>query len=121
MILGQIITDLREDRNYTQKELAKMLNISASSLSKYETGRSEPSISLLIQISDLFEVPVDYILGRCALKFDYSELNKNYVKGMSSFKLIDDILSLDATYRKHLVDEIELLKFKNDFDKLNKR
>lgn len=97
---------------------AKMLNISASSLSKYETGRSEPSIELLWQIADILEVSIDYLVGINELKYNYSELNKQYVKNISNFKLIDYILYLDISCRKHLVEEVSLLKMKSDFMKI---
>ena len=62
MIIGEIIADLRKDKNYTQKELARLLNISAGCLSKYENGTTQPPLEMLIQISDALNVSTDYLL-----------------------------------------------------------
>ena len=120
MILGQMISKLREDKNYTQKELAKQLNITAGCLSKYETGRSEPPLSIVVQIADLFEVSVDYLLGRNTIKLNYTELKKEYSKAVTGFDMINDMLSLDAQHRKRLAEQLEIIKFHNDSYRLYK-
>ena len=80
MIVGEMIRDLREDRNYTQKEFAQMLNITPGCLSKYETGRSQPSLQLLIQIADKLDVSIDYLIGRDGCKVEYNALKKRLHK-----------------------------------------
>lgn len=57
------IKDLREDNDMTQEELATRLGISKRTLLRYESGVSEPTISVLISLSLLFNVSVDYIIG----------------------------------------------------------
>lgn len=57
------IKDLREDHDMTQDELANKLGISKRTLLRYESGESEPSISVLISLSLLFDVSIDYIVG----------------------------------------------------------
>lgn len=47
-----------------QREIAAMLNISLKTVSHWETGYSEPSISQLIQLADFFDVTVDELVGR---------------------------------------------------------
>lgn len=56
MIIGEIIVELRKDKNYTQKELAGFLNISPGCLSKYENGTTQPPLEMLIQICDVLNV-----------------------------------------------------------------
>ena len=55
---------LRTINHLTQLELANMLNIERSILSSYETGRRYPTLVILIRIADVFDVSVDYLLGR---------------------------------------------------------
>lgn len=50
---------LRKKNRLTQRELAKSLHISQTSVSKYERGESEPDIEMLIKMSDFFGVTVD--------------------------------------------------------------
>ncbi len=57
------IKDLREDHDMTQDELADKLNISKRTLLRYESGISEPTIGILISLSLIFNVSIDYIAG----------------------------------------------------------
>lgn len=55
---------LRKSKNMGQKELADKLNLSCKTISHWETGYSEPSISELILIANYFEIPLDDLLCR---------------------------------------------------------
>ena len=57
------IRDLREDKDLTQKELAKALNCSQQVYSNYELGQRDIPTDILIKLSSLYGVSVDYILG----------------------------------------------------------
>lgn len=57
------IKDLREDHDLTQDELAQKIGISKRTLLRYESGASEPTIGILISLSLLFNVSIDYIAG----------------------------------------------------------
>lgn len=57
------IRDLREDHDLTQKELAKRLNCSQQVYSNYELGQRDIPTDILIKLSMLYDVSVDYILG----------------------------------------------------------
>lgn len=57
------IRDLREDRDLTQVQLAKILNCSQQVYSNYELGQRDIPTDVLIRISRYYEVSVDYILG----------------------------------------------------------
>lgn len=62
--LGGNIKELREAKNLTQRELAKILNIANSTLSQYESNIRIPSDDVKVQIADFFNVSIDYLLGR---------------------------------------------------------
>ena len=57
------IRDLREDRDLTQKDLAKHLNCSQQVYSNYELGQRDIPTDILIKLSNFYDVSVDYILG----------------------------------------------------------
>lgn len=57
------ITDLRILNNMTQMELGTKLNYSDKTISKWERGESTPDIAVLVQISALFGVSLDYLVG----------------------------------------------------------
>ena len=57
------IRDLREDRDLTQKELARALSCSQQVYSNYELGQRDVPTDILIKLSRFYRVSVDYILG----------------------------------------------------------
>ncbi len=58
------IRDLREDADKKQIELAKYLNVDQSTYSDYESGKIHIPIEQLIKIADLYDVSLDYLVGR---------------------------------------------------------
>lgn len=54
----------RKSKGLLQKDVAKMLGIATNTYCCYETGINEPSISVLLNLSDIFDVTVDELLGR---------------------------------------------------------
>ncbi|MBR2675273.1 MAG: helix-turn-helix transcriptional regulator [Mogibacterium sp.] len=58
------LRELREARKITQQTVADSIGCSAVAYSRYETGQREPSIDILIKLSDFYGVSVDYIIGR---------------------------------------------------------
>ena len=52
----------RKKRNLNQQKVAMDLHISRESLSYYENGKREPSLSLLVQMSKYFNVSIDYLI-----------------------------------------------------------
>ena len=59
----QRIRDLREDHDLNQTQLAKMLNVSQSTYSRYENGQLDIPSEILIALSRYYNVSVDYLLG----------------------------------------------------------
>lgn len=57
------IRKLREQNGFTQTELAQKLNITRSSVNAWEMGISAPSTQNIIELSELFKVSTDYLLG----------------------------------------------------------
>ncbi len=48
----------------TQREMAEKLDISQPSYIRYENGTAEPSLEKLVKISEIFDVSVDYLVGK---------------------------------------------------------
>ena len=57
------IRDLREDRDLSQIEVAKFLNMSQTGYSKYEVGTNDIPTKILIQLAKFYNTSIDYILG----------------------------------------------------------
>ncbi len=58
------IRDLREDRELTQTQLAKILGMSQTGYSKYETGENDIPTAILIQLALFYNTSIDYLLGQ---------------------------------------------------------
>lgn len=67
----QHIRDLREDNDLTQKEVASILSFTHSAYAKIERGERILSAEVLIKISNLYDVNVDYLLGLTDLPYRY--------------------------------------------------
>lgn len=66
MKYGNRIAELREQKGWTQEELATSIGISRAALSHYEKNRRKPDFETLTQLADLFQVSIDYLIGRTA-------------------------------------------------------
>ncbi len=60
----QRIRDLREDRDYSQEYVGKVLNLSQRAYAYYESGERLIPPEILSALADLYDVSVDYLLGR---------------------------------------------------------
>lgn len=58
------LRELRNKSNLTQNEIATKLNVSGQTILNWENGIYEPKINQLIQLADLFNVTVDYLIER---------------------------------------------------------
>ena len=57
------LKNLREDKDLTQADVAKLLFITQQQYSLYENGYREIPVSMLIKLAEYYNVSVDYILG----------------------------------------------------------
>ena len=95
--IGKRIAFYRKEKGITQKELAEFLHISYQAVSKWESGKSMPTVEMLYEISKLLNVTVDTLL------------NENEWK------------SRRITYRDSGLDSERLHALKKDIQKLNTR
>ncbi len=61
--VGKRIAFYRKEKGITQKELADLLHISYQAVSKWELGKSLPTVEILYEISNLLNVTVDVLLS----------------------------------------------------------
>ena len=62
-MIAERIKFLREQKEYTQTELAKRLGITRSGVNAWEMGISVPSTQYIVELSGIFSVSTDYLLG----------------------------------------------------------
>ena len=57
------IRDMREDRDLNQTQVARMLGMSQTGYSKYETGENDIPTAVLIRLARFYGTSIDYLLG----------------------------------------------------------
>ena len=62
MSYGERISKLRQSKNITQKELASKLYVTDKTISSWESNRTEPSIEMIIKLSEILECSASYLL-----------------------------------------------------------
>ena len=67
-MIGLRLKKLREENNISQEQLANKLNVSASSIGMYETDKREPSDEIKTKIAKIFDVSIDYLVGKSDIK-----------------------------------------------------
>lgn len=109
------IKKLRKERELSITELAEMIGISYQSLQRYEAGKGEPNIQVLIALADFFEVSVDYLIGRepkskTVKSYHYYIIDEDYtLKELGVTAPTSEIPVLDKS-------EFEALKYSSESD-----
>ena len=63
-MFAEKLKTLRIEKNLSQVDLAKMINLSKNTINAYEKKRAEASIETLVKLADIFECSIDYLVGR---------------------------------------------------------
>lgn len=102
---------LRQEKKWTQNELADRLGVQASAVSKYENGKLQLSEQLLIQISSIFNVSVDYLIGNTNNR---EKSNKQSVNNENILDINFDMLTdeeIDDTFTSYLKKQDRVMFF----------
>lgn len=89
------IKQLRIEKNLLQSDVAKYINKSERIVGFYEKGERDPNTETLIKLSELFDVSIDYILGKTDIRnYDKDEQEFRYayhkeIEGMSEEEVLD--------------------------------
>lgn len=80
--IGQLIFKLRTEKNMTQKDLADKLFLSDRTISKWERGAGCPDISVLTELSKVFQIDIEeLLLGELVM----NKMSLNHLKGMNFY------------------------------------
>lgn len=102
--IGLFLKTLRKEKNLTQEVLAETLNVSSRTVSRWETGSNMPDISLLVELSEFYQISISEIIDgeRKSEKMNQetkdavikmAEYSKNELK-MERLKIINVLLML---------------------------
>ena len=73
-IFGKRLREKKKKKGLTQRELANLLGISASSVGMYEQGRREPENALLSKLCNVLDTTTDYLIGFTKTPQDVAEV-----------------------------------------------
>ncbi|GAA0286790.1 transcriptional regulator with XRE-family HTH domain [Gracilibacillus halotolerans] len=99
MNLSVKLKTLRTEKNLTQEQLAEKLQVSRSTISSWETGRSYPDLEMVIEICDRFNVSLDYLLRedeKMVRKLNFGTKQKRWLIGIVitlAFLLFNTVIS----------------------------
>ncbi len=88
---GQILRQLRLERQLTQNEAAENFGISQQTYQKYESGKTEATYDLLCDFAKFYGVTTDYLLGREPLNNPLAVLNAYEVDDDEFMRLYDEL------------------------------
>ena len=87
------IKELRKTLHYTQKELANLLGMEQTAISKWEVGKALPDSKTLLILSDIFNVSTDYILGNSKY-YQPTNVGKDNIFTFDELEIIEEYRSL---------------------------
>lgn len=68
---------LREDRDLSQSEIARYLNVHQTTYSDYELGNIEVPVSILVKLADFYNTNIEYLIGRTAITNSIKDDNRS--------------------------------------------
>lgn len=99
---GELLTELRQDHNMTQKDLADILFVSVSTISNYEKGVHLPDIIKVSKLADFFHVTTDYLLGRSSTNLPPDIYNQTILGEKTAGDVIKDICNMSPERKQAL-------------------
>lgn len=119
-ILGTRIKQLRKEKQLSQLDLARHLNISNTTLSQYESGKRIPGDEIKIKMARFFNVSIDYLLGCTDVRSSHAGMGQISGEEPRAYSRLDES-GLSEEDIKKVEEYIDLLKQKYKSDKpLNK-
>ncbi len=92
-MFSNILKQLRKENGYTQSELAKLINSSTSKVAMWETEKRDPVKEDLLILSEIFDVSIDYLLGKTDIRKKIIENKYSKSQNKDIEKMIDELMS----------------------------
>ncbi len=110
------LKQLRNNSNLTQRDLAKLLNLTQSTIAYYESGRKLPTLANAKLIAETFDTSLDYLVG-----ISHKQIaQENIEAGPPPEQLWRDIKKLSPKSLKDLKCFVKYLEFRDRQDKQNR-
>jgi transcriptional regulator with XRE-family HTH domain len=115
------LTKLRKRNKLTQTDLANLMGVKQYVISSWEIGRSEPSISQLNNLSEIFKIPSDYLLDKPYISSNNEEEFNNAIENVkldSEDDFMNEVFSMCNNLSKEKKKKmLEIIKASLDLSK----
>ena len=105
MKCGEMLRKLRKQKGLTTYQVADQLNVTQATISRYENSLQEPSLSLLCDFADYFNITLDYALG-----LTNNESSKNLIKGLDLQVLANNMKEIRKKHNLSQENIADILK-----------
>ena len=105
--IGNLIKELRKEKNYTQEQLAEKLGVTNKAVSKWETGRGMPDLAIIQELSKILGITVSTLLN--------GEENKEEEVIIKLLKIIENLKQFYFVIIGLLICNIPQILEKEDF------
>lgn len=100
---GEILAELRQDRAWTQRQLAEQLHVSVGTISNYENNNHLPDVEKFMELAALFGVSTDYLLGLCHSQVSPDQWNQPLLGSLSAGEVVHLIQSFSPKQKEALL------------------
>lgn len=104
--IGAFLKMLRKEKNLTQEQLADQLNVSGRTVSRWETGSNMPDISLLVELSEFYDVSIPELIDGERKSGEMKEEAKEVAGKMSEYADNEKTQMLKNIRRESLIGAI---------------
>ncbi len=111
-MLSKRLKELRQCTNYRQEDIAKLLNITTSAYGYYEQGKTIPDANTLSELSKIYNVSADYLLGKTDVK-NPQDIDEEFSELLNDPELLvafKDLTSLSENDKKEIINFIKFKK-----------
>lgn len=114
---GDMLSERRNDKKLLQKDVAKMLNVTSTTISNYENGVHYPDLENIVKLADFFETSIDYLVGRTDYTGNMSDINTPVSTGVTLGSLLNQISQItNKDDLKLLSDFLLFLEMRRKFE-----
>jgi transcriptional regulator with XRE-family HTH domain len=107
---GKKLRECREEKNFSQSQLAKLLNTNHSIIGKYERDEVKPTIDVVKKLADALDTNVGYLLGETE--------SINLLKDSAMLKRLNDITSFSKEQQDHILFTLDAMITKIKLDSI---
>ena len=97
--IGRFIADCRKEKHITQVQLAEKLNITNRAVSKWETGKSMPDVSIMVELCGILDITVNELLSGERIAMEH------YQKKAEENKEIEELEFKESTYAEEKINK----------------